>query len=174
MTQLDYFFVSCGSHNGVRSRSRQALIPVRKTILIAAAVAAVVAAAVVLPFVATIALDTIASVAGGCSEGEKHVFREFPQYGGRQLEPEYSGSNGCYVAFTTEDAGERVTTYYREQLTARGWKLDPPPPSVEAAEGQTQGGGVSAARGGYRYEALLESPVRDGTSIVVYVIEMED
>ena len=146
----------------------------RKTILIVAAVAAVVAAAVVLPFVATIALDTIASVAGGCSEGEKRVFREFPQYGGRQLEPEYSGSNGCYVAFTTEDAAERVTTYYRQQLTARGWKLDPPPPSVEAAEGQTEGGGVSAARRGYRYEALLESPVRDGTSVVVYVIEMKD
>jgi hypothetical protein len=76
MTQLDYFFVSCGSHNGVRSLSRQALIPVRKIILIAAAAAAVVAAAVVLPFVATIALDTVASVAGECSEGEKRVFRE--------------------------------------------------------------------------------------------------
>jgi hypothetical protein len=87
MTQLDYFFVSCGSHNGVRSLSRQALIPVRKIILIAAAAAAVVAAAVVLPFVATIALDTVASVAGECSEGEKRVFREFTQYDGRHLEP---------------------------------------------------------------------------------------
>jgi len=148
---------------------------VRKTILITfAAVAAVVAAAVVLPFVATIAFDTIATATGGCSEGEMRVFREFPQYGGRQLEPEYSGSNGCYVAFTTEDAAERVATYYRQQLTARGWKLDPPPPPVEVAEGQTEGGGLSAARGGYRYEALLESPVRDGTSVVVYVIEMKD
>jgi hypothetical protein len=146
----------------------------RKTVLIVAAVAAVVAAAVALPFVATIALDTIASVAGGCSEGEKRVFREFTQYDGRQLEPEYNGSTGCFVAFTTEDPAEDVRTYYREQLTARGWKLDPPPPSVEAAEGQTEGGGLSAARGGYRYEALLESPIRDGTSVVVYVIEMED
>jgi hypothetical protein len=143
----------------------------RKTILIAFAA---VAAAVVLPFVAMIAFETFGTVTGGCSEGEMRVFREFPQYGGRQLEPEYSGSNGCYVAFTTEDAAERVVTYYRQHLTARGWKLDPPPPSVEAAEGQTEGGGVSAARRGYRYEALLESPVRDGTSVVVYVIEMED
>ena len=106
----------------------------RKTVLIVAAVAAVVAAAVALPFVATIALDTIASVAGGCSEGEKRVFREFTQYDGRQLEPEYNGSTGCFVAFTTEDPAEDVRTYYREQLTARGWKLDPPPPSVEAAD----------------------------------------
>ncbi len=90
------------------------------------------------------------------------VFREFPQYGGRQLEPEYSGSNGCYIAFTTEDAAERVATYYREQLTAGGWKLDPPPPSVEAAEGQTEGGGVSAARGRYGYMTLLEAPTRNG------------
>jgi hypothetical protein len=67
-----------------------------------------------------------------------------------------------------------VVTYYRQQLTARGWKLDPPPPSVEAAEGQTEGGGLSAARGRYGYETLLESPVRDGTSVVVYVIERED
>jgi hypothetical protein len=147
---------------------------VRKTILIGAAIAAGFAAVVVLLFVATIALDTIASVAGGCSEGEKRVFREFPHYDGRRLEPEYNGSAGCFVAFTTEDSAEDVRTYYREQLTARGWKLDPPPPSVEAAEGQTEGGGLSAARGGYRYETLLESPVRDGTSVVVYVIEMED
>jgi hypothetical protein len=143
----------------------------RKTILIAFAA---VAAAVVLPFVAMIAFETFGTVTGGCSEGEMRVFREFPQYGGRQLEPEYSGSNGCYVAFTTEDAAERVVTYYRQHLTARGWKLDPPPPSVEAAEGQTEGGGLSAARGRYGYETLLESPVRDGTSVVVYVIERED
>jgi hypothetical protein len=146
-------------------------IPMRKTILIAFAA---VAAAVVLPFVAMIAFETIDTVTGGCSEGEMRVFREFPQYGGRQLEPEYSGSNGCYVAFTTEDAAERVVTYYRQQLTARGWKLDPPPPSVEAAEGQIEGGGLSAARGRYGYETLLESPVRDGTSVVVYVIEREN
>jgi hypothetical protein len=83
----------------------------RKTILIALAA---VAAAVVLPFVAMIAFETFDTVTGGCSEGEMRVFREFPQYGGRQLEPEYSGSNGCYVAFTTEDAAERVVTYYRQ------------------------------------------------------------
>lgn len=143
----------------------------RKIILIAFAA---VAAAVVLPFVAMIAFEAVDTVTGGCSEGEMRVFREFPQYGGRQLEPEYSGSNGCYVAFTTEDAAERVATYYKQQLTTRGWKLDPPPPSVEGAEGQTEGGGVSAARGRYGYMTLLESPVRDGTSVVVYVIERED
>ena len=142
----------------------------RKAVLIALGA---VAAFVVLPFVATFAFYAIDSVAGGCSEGEMRVFREFPQYGGRRLEPDYRAENGCFVAFTTEDQPERVRTYYKEQLTARGWKLDAPPPAVEAAEGQPDAGGVSAARGRYGYEALLESPTRDGTSVVVYVIERE-
>jgi hypothetical protein len=141
---------------------------VRKAILITFAV---VAAAVVFPFVAMLAFEAFASVTGGCSEGERRVFREFPQYGGRQLQPEYSGSNGCFVALTTEDPPERVVAHYREELTGHGWTLDRPPPSVEAAEGQTEGGGLSASRGAYGYQVLLESPTRDGTSVVVYVVE---
>jgi len=144
---------------------------VRKAVLIALGA---VAAFVVLPFVDTFAFYAIDSVAGGCSEGEMRVFREFPQYGGRRLEPDYRAESGCFVAFTTEDQPERVRTYYKEQLTARGWKLDAPPPAVEAAEGQPDAGGVSAARGRYGYEALLESPVRGGTSVVVYVIERDE
>jgi hypothetical protein len=147
---------------------------VRKAILIALIAFAAVAAAVALPFVAAIAFETIDTLRGGCSEGEKRVFREFPQYGGRQLEPEYSGSNGCFVAFTTEDAAEDVRAYYREQLTAGGWKLDPPPPPVEAAEGQTVGGGFGATRDRYGYQVLMESPVRSGTSVVINVIERDE
>ena len=143
----------------------------RKAVLIALGA---VAAFVVLPFVATFAFYAVDSVAGGCSEGEMRVFREFPQYGGRRLEPDYRAENGCFVAFTTEDQPERVRTYYKEQLTARGWTLDPPPPAVEAVEGQSEAGGLSAARGRYGYEALLESPVRGGTSVVVYVIERDE
>ena len=143
----------------------------RKAVLIALGA---VAAFVVLPFVDTFAFYAIDSVAGGCSEGEMRVFREFPQYGGRRLEPDYRAENGCFVAFTTEDQPESVRTYYKEQLTARGWTLDPPPPAVEAAEGRSEAGGLSAARGRYGYEALLESPVRGGTSVVVYVIERDE
>ena len=143
----------------------------RKAVLIALGA---VAAVVVLTFVATYAFYAFDSVAGGCSEGEMRVFREFPQYGGRRLEPDYRAENGCFVAFTTEDQPERVRTYYKEQLTARGWTLDPPPPAVEAVEGQSEAGGLSAARGRYGYEALLESPVRGGTSVVVYVIERDE
>ena len=143
----------------------------RKAVLIALGA---VAAFVVLPFVATFAFYAVDSVAGGCSEGEMRVFREFPQYGGRRLEPDYRAENGCFVAFTTEDQPERVRTYYKEQLTARGWTLDPPPHAVEAVEGQSEAGGLSAARGRYGYEALLESPVRGGTSVVVYVIERDE
>ena len=143
----------------------------RKAVLIALGA---VAAFVVLPFVATFAFYAVDSVAGGCSEGDMRIFREFPQYGGRRLEPDYRAENGCFVAFTTEDQPEPVRTYYKEQLTARGWTLDPPPPAVEAVEGQSEAGGLSAARGRYGYEALLESPVRGGTSVVVYVIERDE
>jgi hypothetical protein len=143
---------------------------VRKAVFIALVA---VATLVVLPIVGTVAVNAVpALIAGGeCSEGEIAVFREFPQYAGRRLEPEYNGGPGCYVAFTTEDAPQRVMTYYREQLMARGWKLDPPPPPVEVAEGQTEGGGVDAARVNYGYMARWESPTRDGTSVVVSVIE---
>lgn len=142
----------------------------RKAILIALAV---VAAAFVLPFVVMLASEAIDTVAGGCSEGEKRVFREFPQYGARRLEPDYSGSNGCYVAFRTEAPAEDVMTYYRQQLTARGWKLEPPPPSVEAAEGRPEAGSLSAARGRYGYQTLFET-VTGGTSVVVSAIEREN
>lgn len=142
---------------------------------------AVIAALVVLPAVAFFAFNVITSVGGlitsvggGCSDNEVRVFREFPQYGGRRLEPEYSGSQGCFVTFTTEAPPERVLRYYRQQLTARGWKLDQPPPPLEAAPGQpAEPGGLGAARGRYGYEALFESP-RAGTSVVVYVIEREN
>jgi hypothetical protein len=122
--------------------------------------------------VAMLAFNVIGSESGACSEGEIRVFREFAQYGGRRLEPEY-GSQGCFVTFTTEDPPERVLGYYRQQLTARGWKLDRPPPPVEAAPGEPEAGGLSAALGRYGYEALFES-TRDGTSVVVYVIEREE
>ena len=142
----------------------------RKALLIALAA---FAALLVLPFAATFAFYAVDSAAGGCSEGEMRVFREFPQYGGRRLEPDYRAENGCFVAFTTEDPPERVRTYYGQQLTTRGWKLERPPPPVEAAPGQPEPGGLSAALGRYGYEALFES-TRDGTSVVVYVIEREE
>jgi hypothetical protein len=139
---------------------------VRKAILITFAA---VVAAVVLPFVAMLAFDTIATMRGGCSEGEMRVFREFPQYGGRQLEPECSGSNGCFVTFTTEDPPKRVLAHYK-QLAGRGWTLDRPPPPSKLRRDKPRAG-LSASRGRYGYEALLESPTRDGTSVVVYVVE---
>ena len=143
----------------------------RKAVLI---VLGAVAAFVLLPFVATFAFYAIDSATGGCSEGELRTFREFPQYGGRRLEPDYRAENGCFVAFMTEDQPERVRTYYENQLTARGWRLDPPHPAVETAEGQPESGGLSAARGSYGYQALFESPVEGGSSVVIYVIERDE
>lgn len=139
----------------------------RKAVLIAFAVVAVVV--VVLPVVAmltfTVIVPAIASELGGCSESQIRVFREFPQYGGRQLEPEYN-SQGCFVAFTTEGPPESVRGYYTQQLTARGWTLDQPLPPATGPES----GALDAARSQHGYEVLTES-TQGGTSVVVYVIE---
>jgi hypothetical protein len=143
---------------------------VRKAVLIALAV---VAGVVVLPVVATLvfflvdSVHVIASERGECSESQIRVFGEFPQYGGKRLEPEYN-SQGCFVAFTTEDPPEDVRSYYTRQLAARGWTLDQPPPPVPGQEP----GALDAARGRNGYEVLTES-TREGTSVVAYVIERE-
>ena len=144
----------------------------RKVIVIALLAFAALAAAVVLPFVVAAGFEVVDSVRGRCSDGELRVFREFPQYGGQQLEPDYSGSNGCFVALTTGDQPEQVRAYYTEQLTAHGWKIDAPPPPVEGGEGQAEAGGLNANRGNFRHVVLLE-PAEGGTSVVVYVIERE-
>jgi hypothetical protein len=147
---------------------------VRKVILIALIAFAALAAVIVLPFVVAAGFEVVDSVRGRCSDGELRVFREFPQYGGRRVEPEYSGSNGCFVALTTGDQPEQVRAYYTEQLTAHGWKIDAPPPPVEGAEGQAEAaGGLSANRGNYGHGVLVE-PAEGGTSVVVYVVEREN
>ncbi len=137
----------------------------RKALLIALAV---VALFLVLPFAFAFAFEVIASETGGCSERQMRVFREFPHYGGKRPQPQYN-SQGCFVAYTTEDPTESVRKYYTQQLTASGWTLDQPPPP---AEGEASGA-LDAARGQDGYEVLTES-TRDGTSVVVYVIEREE
>ena len=134
---------------------------------------AVVAAIVVVPLVAILAPAVIDSVTGECSDGERRTFREFQQYGGKQLEPEYRGSVGCFVTLTTEDPPEDVLSYYRQELTTRDWTLEQPPLSLEGEPGQPEAGGLNAARDRFGYQVLLE-PAREGTSVVVYVIERED
>jgi hypothetical protein len=144
---------------------------VRKAVLITLAV---IAGIVVLPIVATLAfyaidsVHVIASERGECSESQTRVFGEFPQYGGKRLEPEYN-SQGCFIAFTTEGPLEDVRSYYTQQLAARGWTLDQSPPLVPGQEP----GALDAARGRNGYEILTES-TREGTSVVVYVIEREE
>jgi hypothetical protein len=148
-------------------------LTVRKVIVIALIAFAALAAAVVLPFVIAAGYEVVDSVQGRCSDGELRVFREFPQYGGRQVEPEYSSSNGCFVALKTGDQPEQVRAYYTEQLTAHGWKIDAPPPPVEGGEGQAEAGGLNANRGSYGHVVLLE-PAEGRTSVVVYVIERDE
>ena len=145
----------------------------RKVILIALIAFGALAAAVVLPFVIAAGYEVADNLRGRCSDGELRVFREFPQYGGAQLEPDYSGSNGCFVAFTTEDQPDDVRAYYTEQLTDHGWKIDAPPPPVEGAEGEGEAaGGLNANRGNFGHGVLVE-PAGGGTSVVVYVIERD-
>ena len=107
---------------------------------------------------------------GDCSEREARVFSEFPQYGGRGIEPEESKEqDACFISFTTEDLPERVVGYYKRQLTAHGWKLDP---EEESQLFGRRGSGFGDA-GRFAYNVLLE-PIEsppDSTSVVVYVFE---
>lgn len=117
------------------------------------------------------------SSALGCSGEEREVFAEFPQYGGRDMEPEVSTvSGGCAVFYDTPASQERVANYYAERLEARGW-------DVEQREYETTVSGpkrtfdeveITARRGDFFYEVLFEShayyiPPRPGVHVAVHV-----
>jgi hypothetical protein len=61
----------------------------------------------------------------GCSEEERKAFAEFPQFGGREMEPQPSMvSGGCAVFYDTPASQARVANYYTERLEARGWEVE--------------------------------------------------
>jgi hypothetical protein len=118
----------------------------------------------------------------GCS-GERKAFDEFPQYGGREMEPQPSLESGsCAVFYDTPASQERVASYYTERLEARGWE-------VEQREYETTVSGpkkrtfdeveIMARRGDFFYEVFFEShryydPPRPGVHVAVHVSKNEN
>lgn len=101
-----------------------------------------------------------------CSEEERNVLAEFPQYSGVQVTPEGNVDTGaCAVYYDVSDPPDQVRNYFVEQLTAHGWTVEPDPPAgtlVEAQRGQSS----------YivYYEAVESYPTpRPGTHLAVHV-----
>ena len=109
-----------------------------------------------------------------CSDEERAVFAEFPQYGGVEREPQSdSTSSGCAVFYETSAPPEEVAEYFAEHLEAHGWTVDQ---QLEAGGGEEKFGGtlVTAHRNGFRYDAVYESlefydPPRQGTHVAVHL-----
>ncbi len=118
-----------------------------------------------------------------CSAEERAVFAEFPQYGGLQLEPRAANIGTCTVSYDTPAAPEHVFTYFKDQLTAHGWTVDPGLTEFDSSgkyggfdhEGRHVGGMlIMAHRDGFMYEVNYDklefyTPPRSGISLLVHV-----
>ncbi len=112
-----------------------------------------------------------------CTDEERAVFEEFPQYGGQEIEPEpESVTGGCVARFNTSDPEEEVFAYYSERLRENGWEVErEPPPYSELTEptvaGETDparvvGSTLFATRGVYAYRlTYLPQPQSDEARI---------
>ena len=99
-----------------------------------------------------------------CSEEERRVLAEFPQYGGAQVTPEGNIDTGaCAVYYDVSDPPDQVQSYFVEQLTAHGWTVEAVPPA---------GTLVQAQRGQFSYivySETIESYPGSGTHLAVHV-----
>ena len=143
-------------------------------------VAAAVAVGLLVIFVGGLVVFLASEVSGSCTEEERKVYAEFPQYGGLKKEPEASTeSGGCAVFYDTKASQERVAEYYAEQLEAHGW-------GVQQREHETTVFGakkrtfeeveITAQRDDFFYEVLFEShryydPPRPGVHVAVHVFK---
>ena len=105
-----------------------------------------------------------------CSDEERAVLAEFPQYGDVQVTPEDNVDTGtCAVYYDVPDPPEQVRRYFVEQLSAHGWTVEPP------YDLEGQGGTLVEARRGrffyfIYYESLeLYATPRPGTHLAVHV-----
>jgi hypothetical protein len=120
------------------------------------------------------------SSALGCSEQEREVYAEFPQYGHIQKEPQPSPeSGGCSVFYDTRASQEQVAGYFAEQLKAHGWKVQQREGEVTVLGSEKRKDeqmGITARRDDFIYEVLFEShqmydPPRPGAHVAVHVFK---
>ena len=117
---------------------------------------------------------------GVCTEEERKVYAEFPQYGNINKEPQrFPESGGCAVFYDTQASQERVAGHYVEQLKAHGWEVQQREyeTTVSGAEKRTfEEVEITARRGNFVYNVLFESheyydPPWPGVHVAVHVFK---
>jgi hypothetical protein len=124
----------------------------------------------------------IGAVLGGvCTDEERNVYAEFPQYGSINKEPQPDAESGaCVVIYDTRASQEQVAQYYAQQLKAHGW-------TVQLTKGKATASlpaentkitveqfNVNAQRDNFSYDVSFEShemydPPRRGAHVAVHV-----
>jgi hypothetical protein len=127
---------------------------------------------------APLAVRAFFSVSGVCTEEERKVYAEFPQYGNIKKEPQpFSESGGCSVFYNTRTSKERVAEYYVEQLKAHGWTVQQRKGEVtvfDTNKRMVEQIDLTSHRDDFFYNVLFEShemydPPRPGAHVAVHV-----
>ena len=91
-----------------------------------------------------------------CSSDERAVYEEFPQYGGRGVEPEGNPESGsCAAYYETPGSEEEVFAYFRGRLEENGWE-ERPAESWRAEGARYVPTELVYERGDFRYEVSVE------------------
>jgi hypothetical protein len=129
---------------------------------------------------APLAVGGFFSTSGVCTEEERKVYAEFPQYGNINREPQpFPESGGCSVFYDTQASQERVAGYYAEQLKAHGWEVEQREYETtvfDARKRTFEEVEITARRGDFFYSVLFEShqyydPPRPGVHVAVHVFK---
>lgn len=119
------------------------------------------------------------SLFGSCSEEERQVYEEFPQFGNAKIEPEpFLETGGCAAFYDTQASQEQVAGYYTRQLKDNGWEVEQleseTTVNLEGKEETFEEVEIIASRGDFFYNVLFEShqyydPPRPGVHVAVHV-----
>ena len=91
-----------------------------------------------------------------CSSAERAVYGEFPQYGGRAVEPSGNPDSGsCAAYYQTPDTEEEVFAYFRERFGEHGWE-EAPHESYRMEGGELVPTDLVAHRGDFSYRVSVE------------------
>ena len=91
-----------------------------------------------------------------CSEDERAVYGEFPQYGDLRVEPSGNPDRGsCAAYYQTPDTEEEVFAYFRERFEEHGWK-EAPHESYRMEGGELVPTDLVAHRSDFSYRVSVE------------------